>query len=334
MKELFEILEFGSQSVPVIVLQVVLIIALFTLCYSTIRYLIDYRVIRDTLTRAYTRLSEIEKLRLQASKQKRLVYGDTEEKGIVDKMDRLITYSGIQQHIKFVNTEVLLVSWILVSTLAIIITELTLDNIMYGILVAIGYIFCTYVLLVALASQQYNKIHHSVIEFVNLIENFSATNNDLISIFERACIYIDNPLRHHIYDCVITARTSGDRDYALRKLQDSIQNDYFKELIRTLRISATFESNYSEIIRDGKEALQNNLKYESEKQSIRKNGRIEMLVLAAVGFMCIFMSSSISGLTLTELLLETGIIGYILTVYMVICALTVVYVGFIKGMQK
>lgn len=328
------LIEIGSKDITVILLYIMFIASLFCLLFFLIKYMTEYRVIRDALSRAYSRLSEIEKLRIQQSKEKSLVYGDTEEKGLNHKLDRLITYSGIQNKIKFINTEVLTVSWIIVSALSIIISELSVDNIMYGLVLSITYIALTYIILVFLANQQYNKIHHSVIKFANLIENFSATNNDLISIFEKACLYIEDPLRRHIYDCVINARTSGDRDYALRKLQDSVQNNYFKELIRTLRISSSFEANYSEIIRDGKEALQNTLKYESEKQSIRKNGRIEMLTLGGVGFMCILMSSSISGLKLTELLFETGIVGHILTVYLVICALTVVYVGFIKGMQK
>lgn len=334
MGKLISTLELGKHGIHVTILQILLLLLIFALCYLVIKYLTDYRIVREALSKVYSRLSEIEKLRIQSSKERELVYGDIEQKGISNKLDRLITYSGIQYKLKFVNTEVVLVFWIVATSLSIIIAELAADNIMLGVVIAVIIDMTVYMILISMANRQYKQIHNSVVKFVNLIENFSATNNDLISIFERACIYIENPLRRHIYDCVITARTSGDKDYALRKLQDSIQNDYFKELIRTLRISSSFESNYSEIIRDGKEALQNNLKYETEKQSIRKTGRIEMLTLGLVGIMCVFMSTSISNMSLMELFFGTGIVGNILAGYIVVCALVVIYIGFIKGMQK
>ena len=76
------------------------------------------------------------------------------------------------------------------------------------------------------------------------------------------------------------------------------------------------------------------VKYEAEKDSIRKNGRNDMLILTAVGTFCVMMSESVSGLSVGEMLFNTGIVGQLLFGYLVFCVVTVIYVGFIKGMRR
>lgn len=335
MEKLYKILNINSnEEFAVIILTVVLFIAVVTCTFLIKRYLKEYRVLKNNFTKTYNRLSESEKIRLQAQKERKLIYGDTHEKGLLTKLDNLLVYSGIKTKFKFMSSEIMLILIILVATISIIISQMITDDLTMGLVAATVFVFIMISVLKVMCNVQYKRVHDSVLKFTNIIENFAATSNDIIAILEKSCVYLSEPLKSKVYNCVVEARNSGDKDYALRKLQDSIENDYFKELIRTLRISSGFEANYSEVIREGKEALQNNLKYESEKQSLRNNARAEMLALAAVGMLCIFMSSQITYMTLYELLFMTGIVGKLLFYYMIVTGLVVIYVGFIKSTKR
>lgn len=335
MEKLYKILNINSnEEFAVIILTVVLFIAVVTCTFLIKRYLKEYRVLKNNFTKTYNRLSESEKIRLQAQKERKLIYGDTHEKGLLTKLDNLLMYSGIKTKFKFMSSEIMLILIILVATISIIISQMITDDLTMGLVAATVFVFIMISVLKVMCNVQYKRVHDSVLKFTNIIENFAATSNDIIAILEKSCVYLSEPLKSKVYNCIVEARNSGDKDYALRKLQDSIENDYFKELIRTLRISSGFEANYSEVIREGKEALQNNLKYESEKQSLRNNARAEMLALAAVGMLCIFMSSQITYMTLYELLFMTGIVGKLLFYYMIVTGLVVIYVGFIKSTKR
>lgn len=335
MEKLYKILNINSnEEFAVIILTVVLFIAVVTCTFLIKRYLKEYRVLKNNFTKTYNRLSESEKIRLQAQKERKLIYGDTHEKGLLTKLDNLLMYSGIKTKFKFMSSEIMLILIILVATISIIISQMITDDLTMGLVAATVFVFIMISVLKVMCNVQYKRVHDSVLKFTNIIENFAATSNDIIAILEKSCVYLSEPLKSKVYNCIVEARNSGDKDYALRKLQDSIENDYFKELIRTLRISSGFEANYSEVIREGKEALQNNLKYESEKQSLRNNARAEMLALTAVGMLCIFMSSQITYMTLYELLFMTGIVGKLLFYYMIVTGLVVIYVGFIKSTKR
>lgn len=334
MELIFKLLNITSyEELAVLILQVILFIAVFYFCYISIKYLIAYRVLKSAIDRTYSRLSDSEKIRLNLKNEQKLVYGDIEEKGIINKLDKIITYSGLKYKYKFINTETILLFWIIQAALAIIISS-RLNAFMYGLLFAICVVVMTYMGLSIFTNIQYKAVHKSILKFVNIIENFAATSNDIITILEKSCAYAQNPIKDAVYRCVVEARNSGDKDFALRRLQDSIENEYFKEMIRTLRIASSYEANYSEVVRDCKAMLQQSLKYEAEKQSIRNNGRNDMLTLTAVGVICVFLTESISGYTVAELLFETGLVGQLLFYYLVFCLLVVIYVGFIKGMRR
>ena len=334
MSTVFKILNISSyEELAVIILEIILFLLLFSFVFTSIKYLLNYRILKSVVDRTYTRLSDKEKVRLNLKKEQKLVYGDIEEKGVINKLDRILTYSGLKHKFKFLNTELILLFWIVESALAVIIAQY-FDAFLYGVIIALLIIVITYMSLSVFSNIQYKTVHKSILKFVNIVENFAATSNDIITILEKSCAYAQNPIKDAVYRCVVEARNSGDKDYALRKLQDSIENEYFKELIRTLRIASNYESNYVEVIRDCKSMLQQSLKYESEKQSIRNNGRNDMILLTAVGVLCISLTESISGFPIKELLFNTGIFGQLLFIYLAFCLIVIIYIGFIKGMRR
>ena len=74
MEKLYKILNINSnEEFAVIILTVVLFIAVVTCTFLIKRYLKEYRVLKNNFTKTYNRLSESEKIRLQAQKERKLI---------------------------------------------------------------------------------------------------------------------------------------------------------------------------------------------------------------------------------------------------------------------
>jgi len=317
-----------------IVLTALLLIIVAALCFFCVKYLHDNNMVKKLTEQAYLKMSDAEKRRMDEAERTRMKIGENNEGNFLDRLDKQIIYSGIKRKIKFFSTDLLLIGYAVMFGLLIILSDVIFHNVLYGIIVGASLITLGQCILVVCVNRQYKLVQDNIIKFLNIIENFAATSNDLITILERTAGYLENPLKDMLLRCVAEARGSGDRRFALIHLQDEIQNSYFKELIRALRIGSNYEANYAEIIEDSRETIQKSLKYEEEKETIKKNGRVDMLVLLAVGCVCALVSSEITEMTLIQLFTQTGLGGFILLVYMVIVVLVIIYLGFIKSLNK
>ena len=335
LDQLWELLNFDSSTgILQIVLTVLMLIFCAMLCYFLVKYMSDNSILKKATQQAYAKMNDAEKKRMDASERIKLKIGENDEGNWLDRMDKLVTYSGIKRKFKFISTDMIVIGYIVITTVCIILSNMIWHNPLFGMVAGLLVVALGQSTLVFLSNRQYKLVQENIIKFLNIIENFAATSNDLVTILERTAVYLENPLQDMIFRCVSEARASGDRRYALVRLQDEIQNSYFKELIRALRIGSNYEANYSEIIADSRDTIQKSLKYEEEKQSLRKNARVDMISLLAVGLMCDMMGASVVDMSLWEMMTTTGIGGYILLVYMVVLIAMVIYTGFLKGLSK
>lgn len=335
MEFIFSLLNISStDELIILILKIALFFAVLNLCYHTCRYIIDHNTLKRLYSNIYKQMSESEKNRLSMSEKDKIRYGETDKKDLMHKMDKLIEYSGLKNKFSFLSTEIILFTYITVFAVSIIVSYIATKNVIYGIIFDILFLITTIGTLIYLDNKQYKDIKKQAIKFINIIQNFASTSNDIISILERTAGYMDDPLQSLLIRCVAEARNSGDREHALSKLQDSIQNEYFKELIRALRIGANYEANYFEIIEDSRSAVQQSLKFEEEKESIRNTGRFEMISLLVVGALCIYLGVDAAGSAITDLFFGSGLVGNILAGYTAAVIIIVIYLGFIKGVSK
>jgi hypothetical protein len=179
------------------------------------------------------------------------------------------------------------------------------------------------------------KIEAEMLQFMNIIDNFSKTSDDLIEILERSSRYIDDPLGSQIYDAVQEARNTGDTLLALQDLQNTVQNKHFKMLIRNLETSSRFENNYSDIVEDCRNVFHEYIRAQKEKRSLRLNGMIEVLIMVATGFASIIMiGQMLEDGNIMDALLNNGITGVIIFWILIGSLALSIYIAVFKIMRE
>lgn len=322
--------EFLDSQFLVYALYIYLFALIFYIIYCALNYFKYYSRMQKNIQSLYSRMNEQEKLRAQAERQQRDIHGAGGKHDMLARIDEELAYSGIKEKVKWITTEL----FIIISVLFIAIIT-TIFTVLKGIWIGIVAGAVTYLLIrlvIGLMVTVRNKKTESImLQFMNIVDNFSKTSDDLIAIFEKASKYIEEPLSGQIYDAVIEARNTGDTLQALQELQDRVKNKHFKVLVRNLEISSRFETNYSDIIEDCRDIFHNYLKGEKEKRSLRIQGLLEILVMLCCGFLCIYLISDIveEG-NIISLLINNGPLGIAVLALLIGSAVLSLYIAVFK----
>lgn len=126
--------------------------------------------------------------------------------------------------------------------------------------------------------------------FMNMVENFSAANDDIISILDRTTLYLGKYLRSAVMDCVGYARMSGNTSGAMILLENHVEHPQFKRFISSLELSSRGSCEYRQVVEDYRERTQNSLMASKRLAAIYKNCRAEVFAILGVGIFVIYMS--------------------------------------------
>ena len=325
LKEL--IIEFADSELFVASLYFYLFALLVYIVYSAMNYFKYYSRMQKTIQSVYTRMSEAEKDRAQIEKQQRDIHGNGGKHDWLASVDEELAYSGIKEKLKWITTEIYLI--IVLLTIVIVTAFVTTaSNIWYGLIAGVLVFFGFKLALGLMITSRERKTESIMLQFMNIVDNFSRTSDDLIAVLEKASRYIEEPLSSQIYDAVVEAKNTGDSMLALQELQDKVKNKHFKVLIRNLEISSRFETNYSDIIADCRDIFHNYLKSEKEKRSVRINGILEIGTMLLCGFLCIYLIGDIteSG-NLVTTLMGGGMLGKGILVYLILSIVLSCYIA-------
>ncbi len=122
---------------------------------------------------------------------------------------------------------------------------------------------------------------------MNLLENYSKTNDDILKIFGQVCPFLDEPLRSYVSDFYFSAVHDGDATRAFRNLEDSVGHEKLQEIIHNIEMCSKHEANYEDVIKDSRLSLSEYLGAREEKKAIVGNGRIEILMLLGASGICL-----------------------------------------------
>lgn len=306
------VIEFIGSQWFVYSMWIYLFLCLMYIVYSIFNYFKYYSKMKNKLSVLYAQMGEQERARAEAERRERDIHGAGIKKDWLQKLDEELAYSGIKDKLKWLTTEIFVtvvgVTDVVVSTIV-----LTLAGPLNGI-ITFALIIAFFKLLIVFTSNARDKrTEEQLLQFMNIIDNFSKTSDDLVDILEKASRYIQDPLSSQIYEAVQEARNSGDRYIALQDLMDSSKNKHFKLLIRNLETSSRYENNYSDIIEDCRTIFHDYIRAQKEKRSIRYSGIIEILMMVGTGFMCLSMIGQMTDEgSVIDMLLNNGTAGMIL----------------------
>ena len=321
----------GNSAISILILVAVFVVMYIGFMFMY-QYLKDSKVIEKQFNKIYRKMDATEKLRIATQKRNKELYGKVDKISFQTKVDLKIKHAGIRDKLPWCSTEIFFGLVAILGVVLFFVIRIIRGITLYAFAGFILAIAIAYGTLEILSVKRYNDTENSVISFANIIENFASGTSDLVTIFEKSSLYIDEPLKTALRRCVATARTTGDIGLAIDELQENIEYEQFQMLVRNLEISSRYEANYIEIIHENRDMLQTHLRDQRERKEIYRDGRIQILTLLALGGWCCSMLSGISGSDeslMTTLL--SSVSGIIVLVILVIIVLICLFLAFIKG---
>lgn len=315
----------------------ILIISLITLLfimlvvgfYFFIDYLKKNNTIENNIAKLNIKTLKTSKKLLDEEFEYESIYGINEEENFIIKLEKRIIYSGIRTKIPFLNATIYIVAEIILSAIVFAIT-LILSNFLFAIAAVILLIILLHAMLVIMESNTYQHIEDSVVTFVNLIQNFAKTDNDIINILSKTIPYLDNPLQSYVEEAYILGKRTGDSDLALNTLQKNINHKIFKQILKSLINCSHYEADYSEVIDDAKYMLMEYLKGKRERKEIARGAKVEITLLICVSGYVVY---SIQGMLTKSLIatLMSNIIGQatlcISIIVLLVCLYNLIFLG-------
>lgn len=310
MKEI--VIEFIGSQWFVYSMYIYLLFILVYIVYSTMNYFKYHSRMQKTLQALYVQMSDQEKARAEAERQQRDIHGEGVKTDWLGRLDEELAYSGIKEKFSWLTTELYVIIVMLTATLVMTVT-VVVSGLWQGLMAACLVVSAFKLVITLISNARDRKTETQLLQFMNIIDNFSKTSDDLVEILEKASRYIDDPLGGQIYDAVQEARNTGDSMMALQDLQNNVKNKHFKILIRNLETSSRFENNYSDIIEDCRNIFHDYIRAQKEKRSLRMNGVMEILIMVAVGILSVVMVGQMTEEgNVIKILLNNGTAGIVL----------------------
>lgn len=128
-----------------------------------------------------------------------------------------------------------------------------------------------------------NQVENQMLSFMNLIENFSAADDDIVNICDRANQFMEEPLRGIINDFVMEARLYGELDAAFDKTAARLKGTKLREVFQNLKICSRHTTDYGEVISDARGSIKEYLKSKSVRKAVRNSARVDFAALVIAG---------------------------------------------------
>lgn len=223
--------------------------------------------------------------RRQVQNREELDYGTMREKGLLARLDRMINDSGWREWFGYLCGELYLVFNAALFFLVVLLCRVILGGVILPVLCGILSLGGLFAMLYLSGARRYLKVQKQLMVFINLLENYSKTSDDLVDIISRTGGYLDDPLRDKIFGFQWEAMHGVDVRVALTHLKNQVPHEKFREIIQNLDMCRRHEANYAEVIRDVRISLQAYLRAKQEREEIQKGARGNVAVMLLVGAM-------------------------------------------------
>lgn len=308
----------------IILLKVCLFLTLGLTAFLLLSYLKAHKVLSSVAETVYEKAKAQEEERQAEQRKLLLVEGRQEKTNLLYKLDLLVLQSNIRKFIPFASTEILLVMTIILAAFGYIGVAYLTGTWIFGMLGFVGVGFLCYMVLYFMAISNYWNTEESLMTFINLLENYSSMEDELIAIFSRIQTFLTEPVRSAVEQCCIEAEMTGDKGRAIRNLEKRIEHEKFKELVRNLEICSRYEANYGEVIKDSRSLLREYLAAAKERKAILNNARVEIAMIIACSGIVFWMMNDFTQAGIMTVLLGS-IAGNIILAYCILMLLYAVW---------
>lgn len=314
----------------VTILRLILLGLITIFIYYLKSYIKSNRAIEKSFRSIYSKAEDRYSKRKAENEKIYFEEGNKENKSFFYNLDLIIERSGLRKKFSFLSTEIFILLTIILSLVGYLI-GVTLNGVVLGTIIVTVIIVSLYGILYILSGINYEKIDQEIIPFINLLENYSGSNSDIVDIMGSVYPYLNNPLRSYIEEFYNEATFTGDNQRAFRNLENKIESVRLKAVIRNIEICSRHEANYDVIIKDERRSLRSYSKAKKRKKSIVNKGRGDIITSLIMSGFILMMFIPLSPNLLDNLLNST--IGSLILVYCTIvlgiCAWN--FIAFDKG---
>ena len=255
--------------------------------------------------------------RKSASVRNQEQFGVVKERGILLRVDKLLEEAGWRKFYSYFSSEVYFMLGFILSVLPAILSYM-FSGALYVSFIIILLVWVVWgMLLYICAAMRYKKIQNQLMFFINLLENYSRTSDDLVDIISKTENYLEEPLRNTIAQFQWEAKHTGEIETAIGHLKTRLSHRKMQEIIQNLDMCRRHEANYAEIISDMRVSIQEYLKSKEERNGIRQSAKGSILVMMLVG---VFIMKLVNGFVEGGIynLLTSNVLGITILVYQIL----------------
>ena len=287
---------------------------LFAALYAAMFFLVKALVQNNVVNRIRRWMKLSENNREAAEEKLRSIEGNQEKNSIFYTLDLTLNQSGIKKYIPFLSTEYLVLFSAAAATAAFFLTGIITEW-SYGVPAALTVFFIPYLSVRILAEANHKRIEEEIIHFLNMVDNYNQSEDNLVTIFGKVYKYLDEPLCSAIEECYKEASNTGDMGTAFRRLETRVVHERFSEILQNLEMCSLHEANYHVIITESREIMTKHKKSRDTIKNIVNKAKAGMLAMAVMLVMLVFMISNIIEVNLITAM--TGsVIGMAILIYL------------------
>ena len=220
-------------------------------------------------------------IRKDLEQNKVLEDGYGQNMGLLYRLDLVLYQSGISKNLPWMVSEIFFLMSVFMTTACFTAVLILSGKMLYALCTGILFVFIEYMTVTLLMAHNTKRIEEDIINFANLLDNYSKTSDDIVSIMENTWLYLGEPLRSSVRNCCAECRTSGDTVAAFKRLELSVRHPKFSELVRNLELCSRYNADYSSVIRKNRELIENYLAQKQIRKQMANNSRLNILILYA-----------------------------------------------------
>lgn len=253
--------------------------------------------IKQMLSEEHTANRLLEEEALQRSE------GNRDKKKFLYRIDEMLVHSGVRKVASFMTTELFLTILAVLSTATLYVVFVTTGEMIFAVVAVVLVVMSIYAVLKILLIRNRTRTEDGILQFANMLENYSRTTDDIVSIFGKVAPYLEEPLKTAVTECYSEIKSTGDSRTAFARLDAKIGHRKFSELLQNIEICSRHETNYENVIKNNKEIIKTYLSEKAVRKQMANKAKMQIVVLISISG---YVVSQINGL------LDGNLMGYLL----------------------
>lgn len=228
-----------------------------------------------------------------------------QKKSFFRMLDNKLIYSRLTYYFPFLTTEIYLVIILCSMVIVYFILQFITKNFSTGLIGSIITLGIYMGIQSFMSYHNYKAVEDDLLDFLNLLKNYSISTNEITLIFHKISKYMRNPLSSLLEECYYESQTTGNNSLALKHLMNKVEHPKFKELIRNLEICGRYDSDYAEVLNSSRKTIQNYISAKKEQKAENKLEKNNFVILTIGCIICIYLITNLMKINIIQILTTT-----------------------------